>query len=250
MQKNQHESRQGNLQNQAVLVTGGASGLGAALCETLAARGAQVMLADLHEEQATALAHKLSSHGQQIRPLACDVSDPEQAEHAVAQTIAAFGSIDVLINNAGIDITCSLTELDNAQWDRILRTNLHAPFLLSRAAARYMMGKGYGQIINITSTAAKRAWPNAAAYHASKTGLLGLSHALHAELRPAGIKVTAIVAGGMATPFITRRFPQTDRTTLQDPLDVAKAISDVLCLPEGTVIAEMIVLPMRETSWP
>lgn len=250
MQQQQQGSLHRNLQDQAVLVTGGASGLGAALCETLARRGARVMLADVHEAQAHAMARKLAGDTERVRPLACDVSDPAQAEHAVAQTIAAFGSIDVLINNAGVDITCSLTDLDNAQWDRILRTNLHGPFLLSRAAARHMMGKGRGQIINITSTAAKRAWPNAAAYHASKTGLLGLSHALHAELRPAGIKVTAIVAGGMATPFITQRFPEIDRTTLQNPADVALAICDVLALPEHTVVAEMIVLPMRETSWP
>ena len=156
----------------------------------------------------------------------------------------------MLINNAGMDVSCSLCELELAQWERVLRTNLHGPFLMARAAARHMMGQGRGTIVNITSTAAKRAWPNACAYHASKTGLLGLSHALHAELRPAGIKVVAVICGGMATPFMLGRFPDTDDMTLQEPANVALTISQLLQLPEQTVVPEITVLPMNETSWP
>jgi short-subunit dehydrogenase len=113
-----------------------------------------------------------------------------------------------------------------------------------------MREAGAGHIINVTSTAAKRAWPNAAAYHASKWGLLGLSHALHAELRVHGIRVTAVVAGGMRTPFLLDRFPDLDPALLQDPANVAEAIRSVLLLPPSTVVAELTVLPMQETSWP
>jgi short-subunit dehydrogenase len=112
------------------------------------------------------------------------------------------------------------------------------------------MKHGGGQIVNIASTAAKRAWPNASAYHASKWGLLGLSHALHAELRPHKIKVTAVIAGGMRTPFLLDRFPGIDVSTLQDPVNVANAVKSVLLLPEQTVIPEIMVLPMQESSWP
>lgn len=238
------------LDGQAVLVTGGASGLGAALCEQLAHRGARVLIVDLNEAAAHAGAQRLADAGLQAEALACDIGQPEQAEHAVRHIVDHFGRIDILINNAGTDVTCSLTEMEIAQWERVLKTNLHAPFLLARAAARQMMGQGRGQIVNITSTAAKRQWPNASAYHASKTGLLALSHALHAELRPAGIKVTAVVAGGMLTPFLLDRFPDIDRSTLQDPAHVALAICDVLQLPAATVVPEITILPMRETSWP
>jgi short-subunit dehydrogenase len=113
-----------------------------------------------------------------------------------------------------------------------------------------MKPQGAGHIVNIASTAAKRAWPNASAYHASKWGLLGLSQALHAELRPHGIKVTSVIAGGMRTPFLLDRFPDIDLETLQDPADVAAAVRSVLLLPAGTVVPEIMVLPMRETSWP
>ncbi|HEX2140743.1 MAG TPA: SDR family oxidoreductase, partial [Candidatus Limnocylindria bacterium] len=100
------------------------------------------------------------------------------------------------------------------------------------------------------STAAKRAWPNAAAYHATKWGLLGLSHAMHAEGREMGVKVTAVVAGGMRTPFLLERFPDLDTGLLQDPANVADTIRYVLLQPAETVIPEVMVLPMRETSWP
>ncbi|MDK0767112.1 SDR family NAD(P)-dependent oxidoreductase, partial [Clostridium perfringens] len=91
--------------------------------------------------------------------------------------------------------------------------------------------QGAGDIVNITSTAAKRAWPNASAYHASKWGLLGLSHAMHAELREHGIRVTAVVAGGMRTPFLLDRFPDLDPEKLQDPAHVARAVCFALAQP-------------------
>ncbi len=238
------------LQDQSALVTGGANGLGAALCTQLSQRGARVLVADLREEAAAQMAQRLNDEGGRAEALACDVSQPAQVEHAVRHIVDRFGRIDILLNNAGTDVTCSATDMEIAQWERVLRTNLHGPFMLARAAARQMMGQGRGQIVNITSTAAKRQWPNASAYHASKTGLLALSHALHAELRPAGIKVSAVVVGGMLTPFLLDRFPDIDRSTLQDPANVAQAICDILTLPAATVVPEITILPMRETSWP
>ena len=132
----------------------------------------------------------------------------------------------------------------------MIDVNLRGPFLMSKHAARIMKANGSGHIVNIASTASKRAWPNAAAYHASKWGLLGLSHALHAELRPHRIKVSAVVAGGMRTPFLLERFPDIDPGVLQDPANVAATIRFLLSLPEETVIPEVMVIPMRETSWP
>jgi NAD(P)-dependent dehydrogenase (short-subunit alcohol dehydrogenase family) len=161
-----------------------------------------------------------------------------------------MGRLDVLINNAGTDVTLPIDELLEEDWLRVIGTNLNGPFLLSKHAAAHMRQAGGGHIVNVTSTAAKRAWPNAAAYHASKWGLLGLSHALHAELRAHGIRVTAVVAGGMRTPFLLDRFPELDPSALQDPVNVAEAIRSVLLMPQQSVIAELTVLPLRETSWP
>lgn len=234
----------GELAGKAILVTGGASGLGAALCQVLSEAGAKVMVADMHSEKAHRIADRMRTHA-----VTLDVGDAASVEDAVEQTVRQFGQLDVLINNAGIDVTCSLEELAIADWERVLRTNLHGPFLLSKMAVPHLRKTG-GHIINIASTAAKRTWPNASAYHASKWGLLGFSHALHAELRPQKIKVTAVIAGGMRTPFLLDRFPDIDTETLQDPVNVARAVKSVLTMPEQTVIPEIMVLPLQETSWP
>ena len=233
-----------------ILITGGASGLGMALCKTLSGAGANVMIADINPDKARAVAESIRNTEARVSTTYCDVGDPAAAENAVDETVRAFGKLDVLINNAGTDITCSIDEISFADWDRVIHTNLYGPFLLSKYAAKHMRHSRGGQIVNIASTAAKRAWPNASAYHASKWGLLGLSHALHAELRPYNIKVTAVVAGGMRTPFLLDRFPDIDVSTLQDPVSVAKTVMAVLTLPDETVISEIMVLPMRETSWP
>ena len=107
-----------------------------------------------------------------------------------------------------------------------------------------------GDIVNITSTAAKRAWAEATAYHASKWGLLGLSHAFHAELRGRGIRVSAIVCGGMRTPFLLDRFPHLDPARLMDPARVAAAVRWLLDQPRDVAVAELTLVPLTEESWP
>lgn len=238
------------LGGRTALVTGGGRGLGAALCEALAVAGAQVVVADIRSETAEALAANLLAAGHPALPLPVDVAQAEQASRAVDAAIEHFGALDILINNAGVDYTLPVDELTVAQWDQVIATNLRGPFLLCKAAIDHMKPRRAGHIVNIASTAARRAWPNAAAYHASKWGLLGFSHALHAELRPHGVKVTAVIAGGMRTPFLLERFPDIDPAVLQEPAAVARAVVDVLCLPGDSVIPEISVLPMGETSWP
>jgi NAD(P)-dependent dehydrogenase (short-subunit alcohol dehydrogenase family) len=168
----------------------------------------------------------------------------------VEETLEVYGGVDVLINNAGIDATVPFDEMPVETFDRILDVNLRGPVAMARAVFPHMRQRAGGHIVNVASTAAKRSWPNASAYHASKWGLLGFSHALHTEARPLGIKVTAVVAGGMRTPFLFERFPDLDPGVLQDPASVARTILFVLTQPDGTVIPEVTVLPMRETSWP
>jgi NAD(P)-dependent dehydrogenase (short-subunit alcohol dehydrogenase family) len=235
------------LEGRLVFVTGGGSGLGAATCQLLAREGAVVAVADVDAGAAGKVAR---AAGGSAFAVEVDVGDEIKAPAALKEAAERHGGLFALVNNAGTDQTLPIDELSVAQWDRVMRTNLRGPFLLSRTAASIMKRSGGGHIVNIASTAAKRAWPNAAAYHASKWGLLGLSHALHAELRPHGIKVCALIAGGMQTPFLLDRFPDIDRSTLQDPANVAQTIKHVLLQPEGTAISEVMVLPVRETSWP
>ena len=232
-----------SLEGRTVLVTGGARGLGAAIARELARAGAALVLADVNLAGAQAVAESLPG-GARAVPL--NLTD----ERSVAAAFERLDRLDVLVNNAAVDFTLPIDELTVAQWDAVIAVNLRGAFLMARHAAARMRAQGGGQIVNIASTAAKRAWPNAAAYHASKWGLLGLSHALHAELRSQRIKVTAVLAGGMRTPFLLDRFPDIDVSTLQDPVNVARAVKSVLMLPEQTVIPEVMVIPMTESSWP
>jgi NAD(P)-dependent dehydrogenase (short-subunit alcohol dehydrogenase family) len=239
-----------DLRGSVALVTGGGGGLGLALCRMLGAQGATAVVADVREDQAERTVAAVREAGGEAFAVRLDVTDEASAEGAVARVIEQTGRLDVLVNNAGVDVTLPIDELTVADWDRIVGVNLRGPFVLSRAVFPHMKGRGSGQIVNIVSTAAKRAWANASAYHASKWGLLGLSHALHVEGRAVGIRVTAVIAGGMRTPFLFDRFPDLDPRLLQDPENVANTVRFVLSQPEGTVVPEVTVLPMRETSWP
>ena len=247
-------SAQESLRGRVIVVTGGSRGLGAAIAQVLGEEGSQLVIADMAIERAQDRAAVLNESGIQALALPLDVGDEGQVAKALSSVRERFGRLDAVINNAAIDITVPISELSGEDWERVVRTNLTGPFYVAKHAAAIMGPKtaagGGGHIVNIASTASKRAWPNAAAYHATKWGLLGLSHALHAELRPQGIKVTAVVAGGMRTPFLLDRFPDIDPGVLQDPLNVARAVRFVLTQPDETVVPEITVLPMRETSWP
>lgn len=239
-----------SLKNKVALVTGGGRGLGAAICHALSQAGASVIAADVRADLAEEVAaHICAEHGRaEAAPL--DVSDAHFAQTTAHYVMTRYGHIDILVNNAGTDVTALFTELSIEEWDRIVAVNLRGPFLMAKSVFPYMLQQRSGHIVNIVSTAAKRAWANACAYHASKWGLLGFSHALHVEARQHNIKVTAVIAGGMRTPFLLERFPELDPDVLQDPRTVAETVRFVLTQPAETVIPEVLVLPMRETSWP
>ncbi|MBE9180444.1 SDR family oxidoreductase [Oculatella sp. LEGE 06141] len=239
-----------NLSGKVALVTGGGRGLGAAICQTVAEAGAIAIAADIQIDLAEAVAHDLRQNGMEAIALPLDVTDEQQVETVIQKIMDQYGKIDILINNAGTDVTLPIEELSIEDWDKVMSVNLRAPFVLSKAILPLMKQQGSGHIVNIASTAAKRVWSNASVYHASKWGLMGLSHSLHVEARPHGVKVTAIVAGGMRTPFLLDRFPDIDPGILQDPKNVADTVRYVLMQPAETVIPEVMVLPMREGSWP
>lgn len=239
-----------DLRGKTVLVTGGGRGLGAAICEVLAREGARLYVGERDAKLGEACAKKLTEAGGTGEPLGMDVGNEADVARALETIHRAHGRLDIVVNNAAIDITAPLEAIPVADFERVLRTNLLGAVLTTKAAVGYMKAQGRGHIVNVASTASKRAWPNASAYHTTKWGLLGFSHAMHAELRPHGIKVSAVLPGGMRTPFLLDRFPDIDPDVLQDPMNVALAVRCVLTMPEESVIPEIMVIPMRESSWP
>jgi len=237
-----------DLDGKAILVTGGGQGLGAAICSELASAGATVYVAEI-SDRAEHVAASLCNEGMKAVAMRGDIGDEADVKRLLADVERRGGRLDGIVNNAGIDKTTGIDALEVRDWDAIIRTNLRGPFLLAKFALP-LLRKAQGDIVNVASTAAKRGWPNASAYHASKWGLLGLSYALHAELREHKVRVTAVIAGGMRTPFLLDRFPDLDPSKLQDPRDVARAVRFALTQPRDSVVAEITVLPVQETSWP
>lgn len=238
------------IKGKVIVITGAARGLGAAICRILSEDGAVIIATDVNASLLDTTVTNIAGKGGKVAGYPMNVTDERNVETTVQKIVDEYGGIDVLINNAGVDFTKSVEELSHDEWRKVIDVNLTGPFIVSKAVYPFMKEKGSGHIVNITSTASKRAWPNASAYHASKWGLTGFSHALHSEARKDKIKVTALVAGGMQTPFLLDRFPGIDLNLLQNPENVAESIRYVLCQPDETVIPELMVIPMTETSWP
>lgn len=238
------------IEGKVILVTGAARGLGAAICRILSEDGAIMIATDVNASLLEKTVNEITSQGKKAFAYTLNVTNENNVEETVKKIVNDHGKIDVIINNAGVDFTKSIEEMSYSEWRQVIDVNLTGPFIMTKVVYPYMKKNGSGHIINITSTASKRAWPNASAYHASKWGLSGFSHAIHSEARKDKIKVTALVAGGMQTPFLLDRFPDIDLNLLQNPENVAESIRYVLTQPNGSVIPELMVIPMTETSWP
>jgi NAD(P)-dependent dehydrogenase (short-subunit alcohol dehydrogenase family) len=240
------------LSGRVALVTGAGSGLGEATARALGEAGCMVACLDLREAAAARVAREIGA--ERATAIACDVSDAAQVARAVEAAAERFGGLDILVNSAAIDHTYSVEELSVEQWDQVLAVNLRGPFLLSKAAFPLMRARRGGHIVNVASTAALRAWGGASPYHASKWGLLGFGRGLGVEGRPHNIRVTTLIPGGMRTHFFDRfveqGIPMPDPDKLQDPANVAEAILFALRAPAGSVVQELMVTPLNETSWP
>ncbi len=239
------------LKGKVALITGAGSGLGEATARAFARAGCAVACLDLNREGAERVGASLDAESVAI---GCDVGDAGAVFAAVESVVGRFGRLDVAVNCAAIDYVLPVDELTVEQWDRVLGVNLRGPFLVAKAALPAMRRQRSGHIVNIASTAAVRAWGNAAAYHASKWGLVGFGRGLGVEGRADGIRVTTVIPGGMRTHFFDRfpeqGIPLPDERHLQDPANVAETILFAVCLPPESSMQEVIVTPLTETSWP
>lgn len=191
------EGRAGRVAGKVVLVSGGARNIGGASARMLVAEGAQVVIGDVLDEEGAALAREL---GDAARYVHLDVTSEEDWAAAVELTVAEFGRLDVLFNNAGIFNGGQLQRYGTDQWQQMLDVNLTGAFLGIRAAADAMIAAGGGSIINTSSIEGLRGTPWAHGYVASKWGLRGLTKSVAMELAPHGIRVNSLHPGRISTP--------------------------------------------------
>lgn len=187
------------LSGKTAVITGGSRGLGKAMALALAAEGVNVVLAARDEEAMAAVAAEIVALGAQALCVKTDVTDETAIDALKAQTLARFGTVDILINNAGINIRKPVHEFTLEEWRRVSDTNVTSVFLTCRAFVPAMKGKGYGRIVNMTSIMAHISLPGRTAYSTSKAALLGFTKALALELATDGVTVVGISPGPFAT---------------------------------------------------
>jgi NAD(P)-dependent dehydrogenase (short-subunit alcohol dehydrogenase family) len=192
------------LDGRVALITGGNRGLGFVMARALAEAGADVIVTSRQKEKAEASATALAqATGRRALGLTVDVTDAARVEDMVQTAVKEFGHIDILINNAGINIRKPIEEFDEESWDRVQNTNLKAPFLCARAVARYMKEQRYGRVINVASMLGLTGLAERSAYCSSKGGIIQLTKVLALEWAPYNVTVNAICPGPFATELNT-----------------------------------------------
>ncbi|MGH6962858.1 MAG: SDR family NAD(P)-dependent oxidoreductase [Phenylobacterium sp.] len=189
------------LQDKVAIVTGGSQGIGQAIAERLAADGTQVAVVARGLERAQAVAAGIVARGGVARAYGADCSLVPEIDAVVAKVVADFGGLDIVVGNAGAFRTMPLEETTEAVWDEQLDLNLKGTFFLVKAAVPHLERRGGGKVVLISSIAGVRAFPNCAAYCASKGGLVNLTKALSVELAARRINVNTIAPGNVETPI-------------------------------------------------
>jgi 3-oxoacyl-[acyl-carrier protein] reductase len=217
------------LEGKVALVTGAGRGIGAAIAERLAAAGAEVVVADIDRETAAGCAERIASSGGRARAVVLDVTSEESVERTVGEILDAYGTIPLLVNNAGITRDNLILRMKKEEWDAVLGTNLTGCYRLCRALIPSMVKARYGRIVNISSVVARLGNAGQANYAAAKAGLEGMTRSLARELAARNITVNCVAPGfidtamtrGLSEEARQRLLDQIPSKRLGDPADVA-----------------------------
>ena len=226
------------------VITGATSGIGKALTEGLADRGAAVAICSRNEIQVKKVGTAVRQAGGTALGMACDVRDERQVAAFAERVLKEAGTPTILINNAGVGRFAPVAEMSVATWDEVIEVNLRGMFLVTRAFLPAMLAAGRGAIVNLASLAGRSGFSQGAAYCASKHGVLGFSKSLMLEVRQRGLRVIAVCPGSVNTPFFDQETPfNPNRDKILAPEDVAQVVLDALEVPERAMVSEIDIRP-------
>jgi NAD(P)-dependent dehydrogenase (short-subunit alcohol dehydrogenase family) len=232
------------LSGAVVLVTGGSRGIGRAIALRLASLGASVAVCGRDPEALAVTVNQLEKLGGRVFSRIADVTQSSDVTSLVERVEAALGPISVLVNNAGIGLFGPAHEKTEADWDRVLNTNLKSVFLVSRAVAPSMIRRRGGDIVNISSLAGRNSFAGGGIYCASKWGVQGLSACMAEDLREHGIRVSVVCPGSVATDFSGRSSKDPSRALR--PEDVAHAVAMIVTQGPQSFVSEVQLRPVRK----
>src|SRR6202166_1860773 len=193
-----------NLKNETALITGGSSGIGRAIAQSLVASGARVAITGRDEKKLAEAAKELGVH-----PIHADVSVEADVERTFKEVLQKFGDLDILVNNAGIGVFKNLVDFEREEFEAVFATNVTGAMLMAREAARHFVKRQHGNIVNMSSTAGLRGAPNGTAYYASKFALRGMTECWRGELRKHNVRVMLVNPSEVLTDFAaTAGLPQ------------------------------------------
>ena len=228
-----------NLSGKTALVTGASGGIGAEIARALHAQGATIALSGTRREALDTLAAEFS---ERVHVLPADLSDPAAALALITQAEAAMGSVEILVNNAGLTKDGLAMRMSDADWAKVLDVDLGAPFRLSRAALKFMMRRKSGRIINIGSIVGATGNPGQANYCAAKAGLSGLTKSLAQEIASRNITVNLIAPGFIATPM-TDALNEAQKTALNEKIPLGRMGTP------ADIAAAVVYLASDEAAW-
>jgi 3-oxoacyl-[acyl-carrier protein] reductase len=227
------------LQDRVAVITGGSSGIGLAIASSLVAEGMSVAICARNAQKLRQAAKALEKNGGNVMAMPADVSMADQVDVLIRQVKNAFGRIDLLVNNAGIGRLKSIADSTEAEWDQVQAINLKGTFLCTKAVLPIMKRQRSGYIVNIASLAGKIGFGDAAAYSASKFGVVGLTESLLEEAIQHNIKATAICPGYVATPMV--QGASVPLKEMIPPEDIGRLVVGLLHLSPYTIIKEIVV---------
>lgn len=226
-----------DLRNAAALITGGSSGIGRAIAQTLASSGARVAITGRDQPRLNQAAQSLKA-----LPIVADVCKEADVERTYREVFKAFGELDILVNNAGIGVFKNLVDLDRAGFESVFTTNVTGAMLMAREAAKHFVTRQRGNIVNISSTAGLRGAPGGTAYYASKFALRGMTECWRAELRRYNIRVFLVNPSEVLTNFAaTAGLPQKENSTKLRGEEIAYMVKAVLEMDDRGFTPELSI---------